>query len=532
MKKTKKIVALVVVMVMMLAVVATVLTACDNYNTLIWVSEVDGVAELTKKQIEEFNKTWEGEFKISARIEGIGEGEAATSVAQDVESAPDIFCFAQDQTARLQMAAALSAPGATAQAKIEAENDESALAASRVGGKIVCYPLTSDNGYFMMYDKRVITDSVDKTDLAALVKACEDAAVEVDGVKVPKKFAMETSTSAWYVASFFFATGCHSTWTTDVKGNFQSVDDDWNSDAGVIALRGMQTLVKSDAHVSSSDGDQFSQGAAIVVSGTWALDAAAKAIGADNLGYCELPYFTVDGHKYHMSSYMGNKLMGVKPQTDPAKAQAMHALAQYLTSKECQLQRFDEFGWGPSNLAAQAEQRVATNAPLVALRAQNEYAVTQGQIHGSWWDIGKVLGQVAYDAPLNDAAKLKEGLQKYEDDIQALFSMSDAEKRAWSVIGNVNKTNWDTDLEMVESPDNTWTSKDAIALDSNSIFKIRQGKGWDCQVGANNAFNDGSSGNITLAQFGLADGNYYVKVVFTVDADGKETDATVELIPA
>ena len=523
MKKTRKIVALVIAMVMVFAVGVTVLTACDDSNTLIWVSESDGVAALTQQQIDEFNKTWEGEFKIKAKIQGVSEADSATQVLTDVESAPDIFCFAQDQTARLQQAQALSAPGQSVQEKIAAENDASAVTAVRVGGKVVCYPLTSDNGYFMFYDKRVITEGVDLTNLAALVKACEDAG---------KNFCMETSTSAWYVASFFFATGCVSEWTTDTTGKFASVNDTFNSDKGVIAMRGMQQLVKSACHVSSSDADQFNSGAAIVVTGTWGIDAAVKALGAENVGYAELPSFTVKGQSYHMGSFSGNKLMGVKPQTDSAKAQAMHALAQYLTSKQCQLERFEKFGWGPSNLEAQADERVQNDAALSALRAQNVYAKTQGQIHGSWWDVAKVLGQDAYDVAKDDAAGLKEKLEKYAEKIDAMLKMTPEEMRAWTVIGNVAGTNWDTDLEMIESPDNVWTSKDAFDMDEETIFKVRQGKGWDCQVGANNALNDGGSGNITLAEFGLPAGKYYVKVTFTVNDAGAITAAKVELIAA
>ncbi|MCH5159598.1 MAG: extracellular solute-binding protein [Clostridiales bacterium] len=524
MKKTRKIVALVIALVMVFALGVTILTACDNSNTLIWVSESDGVADLTLQQIERFNETWEGEFKIKAKIQGVSEADSATQVLTDVESAPDIYCFAQDQTARLQEAAALSAPGSTAQTKIEAENDASAVTAVKVGGKVVCYPLTSDNGYFMFYDKRVITDSVDKTDLAALVAACEAA---------KKNFCMETSTSAWYVASFFFGAGCVSTWTTDTSGKFVSVNDTFNSDLGVIAMRGMQQLVKSSCHVSSSDADQFSSGAAIVVTGTWGIDAAVKAIGAENVGYAELPSYTVDGKAYHMGSFSGNKLMGVKPQTDTAKAQAMHALAQYLTSKECQLERFEKFGWGPSNLEAQADDAVKNDPALTALAAQNVHAIPQGQIHGSWWDVAKVLGQNAYDADKDDVTALQEGLKKYADKLDDMLKMTPEEMRAWTVIGSIGGTSWDTDLEMIEGPDNVWTSKDAFDIDDSTAFKIRQGKGWDCQVGANNALNDGGSGDIKLEQFeGLAAGKYYIKVTFTVNDAGNITAANVELVAA
>ena len=39
------------------------------------------------------------------------------------------------------------------------------------------------------------------------------------------------------VASFFFASGCHSNWTMDRNGMFTSVDDNFNSEAGLIAMR-------------------------------------------------------------------------------------------------------------------------------------------------------------------------------------------------------------------------------------------------------------------------------------------------------
>ncbi|MCH5152814.1 MAG: extracellular solute-binding protein [Clostridiales bacterium] len=521
MKNTKKIVALVVALVMVLAVSVTLFVACDNSNTLIWVSESDGVAELTLKQIEEFNKTWDGEFKIKAKIQGVSEADSATQVLTDVESAPDIFCFAQDQTARLQQAAALSAPGSAAQAKIEAENDASAVTAVKVGGKVVCYPLTSDNGYFMFYDKRVIDES-HLADLAALVADCEAAGAN---------FCMETSTSAWYVASWFFATGCVSDWTTDKDGKFTAVNDTFNSDAGVIAMRGMQQLVKSSIHVSSSDADEFNKGAAIVVTGTWSIDAAVKALGAENVGYAELPSFTVDGQTYHLGSYSGNKLMGVKPQTDSAKAQAMHALAQYLTSKECQLERFEKFGWGPSNLAAQEDESVKNDAALTALAAQNEYAIPQGQIHGSWWDIAKVLGQDAYEVDLNNVDGLKERLEIYKGKIDDLFKMSEEELRAWTIIGKIAGTNWDVDFEMIESSTNTWISKDALEISEEDEFKLRQGKSWDVNLGGGvNASQNGA--NMTLADFGLSAGTYKIQVVLTVDGSGTITGGTVSLIAA
>ena len=397
------------------------LTACNKgggetpaegpktYDIVVWVSEVEGVANLTKDQIARFNEANE-DIQINATIEGISEADAATQMITDVESGPDVYCFAQDQLARLVQAGALAVLGEGASATVKEANDAGAVNAATVDGKLYCYPLTSDNGYFMYYDKSVISDDI-VGDLAAVVKACEDN---------NKFFSMEYKTSAWYNAAFFFATGCKSDWVTGADGKFTSVNDTFNSPEGLTAMKGMEILAKSKAANSSSSGDDFSKGSAVVVTGTWALSTIKDILG-DNMGVAELPSFTVDGNTYHLGSFSGNKLMGVKPQTDPEKASALQRLALYLTGEECQMERFSNFGWGPSNKAAQATDAVSSDPTLVALAAQNAYATPQGQIHGSWWDIAKVLGTVAEEATSD--ADLQKGLDDYKAAIDALFAI-------------------------------------------------------------------------------------------------------------
>ena len=82
----------------------------------------------------------------------------------------------------------------------------------------------------MYYDKSVITDATHLTSMESLIADCEAAG---------KKWSFEMETSAWYLASFFFGTGCHSNWTTDSSGKFTAVDDTFDSDKGIIAARAM-----------------------------------------------------------------------------------------------------------------------------------------------------------------------------------------------------------------------------------------------------------------------------------------------------
>ena len=470
-----------------------------TYNITMWVSEKEGVADQFKSQIAKFMEENPGVI-INAEIEGVTEADAGSKVVADVASAPDIYCFAQDQLARLVQAAALAAPGKGAQETIKTNNDAGSVAAASVAGTIWAYPMTSDNGYYLYYDKSIISDE-DADSLEKIIAACE-----ANGKKF--RYALE---NAWYTASFFFATGCHSNWTMTAEGEFNAVDDTFNSAEGMVAMKGMQKLAQSSCY--DSDADIFTDAGAIVT-GIWNAGAAAEHFGA-NLGATDLPSFTVDGKTYHLGSYTGNKLMGVKPQSDAKKAAVLSLLAQYLTGEECQTQRFASFEWGPSNKAAQASEAVQANASLAALALQGEYGQPQGQIHGAWWDIAKVLGADAKNAKID--ADLQAALDAYDAAIAGVLSMSDEEKNAWGVIGGICGTAWDTDFPMTEGPDGTYTSE-PLNLKAGEEFKVRQGAAWDVNFGV--TFN---GANIVVE----ADGTYKVQLVW----DGAQ-GGTVTLIPA
>ncbi|MBE6648203.1 MAG: extracellular solute-binding protein [Ruminococcaceae bacterium] len=374
-----------------------------TYNVTLWVSEKEGVADLTKKQISEFMKANPG-IVINASVEGVAEGDAASKIVADVSSAPDIYCFAQDQLARLVQAAALVAPGVKTQEYIRENNDEGSVSAATVGNKIWAYPLTSDNGYYMYYDKSIISEE-DAESMEKLIEACE---------KNNKKFRFALE-NAWYTASFFFATGCKSNWTLNDAGGFVSVDDTFNSPEGLIAMKGMQKLAKSSAY--DSDADNFID-AGVIITGIWNAKAAENHFGK-NMGATDLPSFEIDGKSYHLGSFAGYKLMGVKPQNDGKKAAVLSLLAQYLTNEECQSQRAQSFEWGPTNKKAQSSSEVLENVSLVALKKQREHSVLQGQIHGSWWDIARVLGADAKAAKSDE--ELQKALENYKKAVYGLI---------------------------------------------------------------------------------------------------------------
>ena len=276
---------------------ATETDLTGTYDITMWVSEIEGVADLFQKQIDNFEKANPG-IVINAQVEGVPEGDAASKVINDVATAPDIYCFAQDQLARLVQAAAISAPGKAAAENIKTSNDSGSVAASSVAGTLYAYPMTSDNGYFMFYDKSIISDE-EAESLESIIAACEKNNVKF-------RYALE---NGWYTASFFFATGCKNEWSMNEAGEFIAVNDTFNSAEGLIAMKGMEKLAKSPCY--DNNADIFTD-AGVVITGIWGAEAAAEHFG-DNLAATDLPSFEVDGKSYHLGSFTGNKLMGVKP---------------------------------------------------------------------------------------------------------------------------------------------------------------------------------------------------------------------------
>ena len=342
----------------------------------VWVP--DNCTSFTEEQIELFKEANPDYADYEYVVEAVGEGDAAGNMITDVEAGADLFNFAQDQIARLVSAGALIDVAPENAEIITAENDPGSIAAATVGDVLFAYPLTSDNGYFLYYDKSVVTDP---SSLEQVVADCEAAG---------KNFYMEIN-SGWYQPAFFFATGAHLTYDTDDDGNFTACNIDYASDAGLVALKEMIELKSSPSFQNGSSAGQSTNMAAIV-DGTWDASTVKELFG-DNYACAKLPSFTgSDGNTYQMSGFGGFKLLGVKPQEDEAKLAACDALALFLSGEDAQLARFKAIEWGPSNLAAQGSEDVKANEALAALGEQLQYTIPQGQYPGEYWSRATGLG--------------------------------------------------------------------------------------------------------------------------------------------
>ena len=362
----KRILSLVIALAMVLSMTAAM---AETVTLKVWGAQEDQA--LLGELIEGFkaanaDTTWDITLGV------VGEPDAKTRYLEDPVAAADVFAFANDQLRDLVNADALYEVTRNKDA-IVAANSAGSVESATLNDTLYGYPMTADNGYFLYYDKSVVTDP---TSIEAILADCE---------KAGKNFYMEIN-SGWYQTAFFFGAGCTLTYSTDDSGNLVAMDCDYASENGVKALKSMIKLAQSPVFVNGSSASNATNLGAIV-DGTWDAVAVQGILG-DNYAAVKLP--TIDG--YQLGGFGGFKMLGVKPQTDEAKLAACDALALYLTSGEVQAARYDAVGWGPSNLEAQQSEAVKSDVALSALASQLAYCIGQGQYPGEYWTLATALG--------------------------------------------------------------------------------------------------------------------------------------------
>ena len=394
----KKILAIALALVMIVAL-ASPAYAADDKAVKVWVAE--NVVDFTKAQIADFQAAHPEYADFVVTVEPVGEGDAASNVLTDLDAAADIFGFPQDQLARLVAANSLLELEESVAAQVAEENDAGSVAAATLGDLMYAYPMTSDNGYFLYYDKSVVSDP---STLEGILADCEAAG---------KSFYYDLR-SGWYQPAFFFGAGCTLTYDTDSEGAYTGCNIDYASDAGVGAMKALVKLAKSPAFVNGSSMSSATNVGAII-DGTWDAGAVKEAFG-DNYACAKLPTVEINGEATQLSGFGGFKLLGVKPQTDDDKLAFCDALAYFLASGEVQLARYNAVGWGPSNLEAKASEAVQADEALSALGAQLAFTIPQGQYPGEYWGLAEGLGDdiIAGKYAEADDAALLEALQTFQ----------------------------------------------------------------------------------------------------------------------
>lgn len=365
----------------------------------VWASEED--QDFTSELIESFKAEYSDvDFNITLGAES--EADAKDDVLVDVEAAPDVYAFADDQINELVAAGALQEVVQSYTYDVASENVAGSVEAASVDGKLYAYPMTADNGYFMFYDKSVFSES-DMESLDSMIEAAKAA---------DKKIAMCVS-DGWYIYSFFKGAGYDLTLNDDGTNTCT-----WNDEGATDVCQAILDLFATGVFVNMSDEEQataIAEGTICAcVNGTWRAETAQEAWG-DNYAATKLPTFTVAGEQVQMSSFSGYKLIGVNPHSENV-GWAM-ILAEYLTNYDAQVARYEARGLGPANIEAAASDIVQADPAIAALAEQAAYATPQ-RVGNNYWTPAQTLGEILSNGN-PDGTDLQELLDTAVEGIEA-----------------------------------------------------------------------------------------------------------------
>lgn len=340
--------------------------------------------------------------KISIEVKAQGEADAAANLMNDPDASADVFGYASDQASKLYPGGFVAEVNPAYAASIKETNMEGAVSvATNDDGKLVAFPETGDNGYFVYYNKSKITEEQVKS-LEGIMEACNEA---------DAKFIMNIGNGYYGCVIPLTAGG---TYELDADG-YQVLN--YNKDEVVKTAKAFADLLANDPHFANDETDkvlasQLRSGKAIAgVSGTWKQAAIKSALG-DNFACAKLPTIKVDGVDKDIISMYGYKLLGVNSNSKfPLTAQA---LAYYLTGEKAQTERAQTLGWGPSIQSLVDSDLVKNDVCLSAVYAQQKFSVPQIGLHGSFWDPTGSFGAYIVEKK-SDLSE--EGIAKAYDDM-------------------------------------------------------------------------------------------------------------------
>lgn len=376
------------------------LTACGNNGLELTVWGSAAQQETLKQMVAKFEEA-NPETKYNIKVGICEEDMAVSNIAPDPSAAADVFCYSNDQLVPLLRVGALAKLGGIFLDNVKTENSEESVASGSIAygtadEKVYGYPYASDNGYFMFYDKSVITDE-QVGSLESIISVCETKNKKIAwAVDVP-----------WYTAGWFFAFGCDYSVEYDYNDNYKekNIEISLNNEGGINACKAMSKLTSSKAFSGkSTDNEKIITGfttksTAVAVSGTWNAPQIKKILG-ENYGVCKLPTVNVNGQDVQLSSFKGYKLFGVNSHSGDKIVEA-HKLAAFLSSEAMQAERFEKHMVGPTNNAA--ANAVKDDVTFAALNAQKQFAKEQTSVPSSFWEPLKGVGLNIIDGLLSES---------------------------------------------------------------------------------------------------------------------------------
>lgn len=351
-------------------------------NLSVWWSD-ENDRELINAEIEKFKEKYSDEAQLEITISTENVLTVRNTVLARPQSAADVYMFADDQFDDLCRAGALHDITENTDDIIAANGgaDNGICRAVTYGDKLYGYPITTGNGYFLYYNSSYFTED----DIKSLDRILEISAEN------GKKTAIDYS-SGWYIYSFFRGAGLNLGINDDGISNHCN----WNSTdgkyKGTDVVEAMLAIANHNGFANLDDKgflNGVKDGTVIAgINGAWNAEAV-KAAWGDNFAAAKLPSFTITGDSVQMWSFSGYKLLGVNAYTE--NPEWAMKLAEFLSSEDIQIKRFEIIGECPSNVNAAQSPTVKSAPVIAALMEQARFADSQ-RIANTYWNPSYIFG--------------------------------------------------------------------------------------------------------------------------------------------
>lgn len=336
----------------------------------VWSPQEDQDTGWLSAQCEAFNEAhpnWEITFEYGV----CAEGDAKTTVSQDVEGSADVYMLANDNIPDLVAANGLAELGGSYLDYVTGTNSDSIVASVTYNDAVVAFPFTS-NTWFMYYDTSVFSEE----DIKSF-----DTMLEKGKVSFPLN-------NSWYIQAFYAANGC----TLFGDGTDAAAGIDFGGEKAAAVTDYLVDLAANPNFINDKDGSGISglrDGSVnAIFSGTWDAESVKEALG-DNFGVASLPKVTINGTEGQMKSFMGSKAIGVNPNAE--NQQVAMALAAYLAGEEAQKAHYEMRNILPTNMNVEI-----ADDPIAAAVTQvmQEASIMQPLVSemGNYWSPAENMG--------------------------------------------------------------------------------------------------------------------------------------------
>ncbi|MFV0555513.1 MAG: extracellular solute-binding protein [Lactovum sp.] len=365
----------------------------------LWVDATQ--VEYYEPMVERFESKNE-DITVTVKASPTGSQNAKIDVSKDPESAADVFELPHDQIGQMVEAGYINPLSPTAEETIKENDVTAAVTAVTYKDKMYAYP-QSQESKIMFYNKSKLTEEDVKTFEGITAKAT--IAMTITDDKNGAQYTM---------IPFFLSNG------VELYG---SAGEDltastFNTEKGVNVMTWIAGLKTNDHVLDASTAaiDSLKSGKAdAYLDGPWNSGAISEALG-DNYAVATYPSADLGNGSVDLKAFSGVKGFAVNSGSKYQVASAK--LAEFLTSKDEQLQAYKDEARIPVNKEALKDETIVADPVAQAVSAMSERNVMMPKLPemAKFWDLATPVIVGSYNGTIK-SVDFQATLDQFAEDI-------------------------------------------------------------------------------------------------------------------